>query len=814
MLVVLLANSASWAGWASAHARTVVNLSLALVALGLLTWLLCPRAGASLLARLRGGAVPGGSAGGLADVESGSGGAADRERLLKDGQERSDGRPGRAAGVERRVARGSSGKVSGGAASLVAAGATPPRPGQPPPDDAPRPPPQSASSSNPAASLAAMAGGALVAAWSSVRSLPGLGGGAKSGVAPSAARPVARRGAGGAPEAAGEAPPVRKAASAGARPSPARAPLTTPPPVPGPEGAATRADGAYAGRARTSAQPTPPQVSAGASASASAPPSGGDASPAAIAAAELLELPDSTGKYNVKLKRQFSAKQKESQIYEALERQQRERHNQRRKAEEDEARVRRVLRYEATLSTLWESQWAHVQLTRLPTDNDRPDANGCKGVAEREPELESSLAELLKEYFQQLFDVYLYYAKVDADEAAAELYRMTDFNWKALLKDATMCGADAKSQLTTQSVTRIFKTVNQRRDNLTQNKGAAGGGGAAEADTMTPGAITDAALQAMVAAGAAKAAEAAGAAATGFSATVTKSHFAAGSLYAFTFSEFLEGLVHAALELPPTAGLERPPEGLSSSYVLRAVRAAVEQRVLRYAKKGEVLQFRRAIIDSPVLTEALDVLRPQLDPLYDRYAERPANLKQGDGISLRSFLEVCQEGGVVGSQLSHVQMKNAFVHSLQITAETQASRKPLLERGEFYEAILRIVHKYDASHETSALPGIGPAKGARAARKAAEAAKSPINAAGQLGQKMLHKLTPRKAPSKVSDGPGSAEAAGTLALPTAATPAVGTPRNEMSEFESTIMDKLPLVCGKLLAVLEVYTRQAAGAAVS
>ena len=165
---------------------------------------------------------------------------------------------------------------------------------------------------------------------------------------------------------------------------------------------------------------------------------------------------------------------------------------------------------------------------------------------------------------------------------------MMDFNWKALLRDATVVGDDKSSQLGTQAASAIFKSVNQRRDNLTQSKGAMSkdrGGGAlgmpgaaaAQEQSADPAEYTEAALKAMANPGGEAAAEKAS---VGFSSSVTRSHYAAGSLYAFTFSEYLEGLLHVALEVaagrelarrrkqtpacPPSHPLELEPRRCSS----------------------------------------------------------------------------------------------------------------------------------------------------------------------------------------------------------------------------------------------------------
>ena len=140
------------------------------------------------------------------------------------------------------------------------------------------------------------------------------------------------------------------------------------------------------------------------------------------------------------------------------------------------------------------SQWKYVLLEKLPGDA----LISGQGVAEREPYLADDLAELLRAHFQQLFDTYLYYAKVswnftchslsclllptckyllharvqakaipahsymharhgfsqvEAEASTAELYRMTDSSWRMLLRDATVVG-DGREQIKTMVATQ------------------------------------------------------------------------------------------------------------------------------------------------------------------------------------------------------------------------------------------------------------------------------------------------------------------------------------------------------------------------
>ena len=233
-----------------------------------------------------------------------------------------------------------------------------------------------------------------------------------------------------------------------------------------------------------------------------------------------------------KLARQQTEMLNEEQVAEAMQRRQEERlRDEKRREQNEQARRERLKLYETSLHDLWSTQWVHVQLGRLPSDQ----LVDGMGVVEREPLLMTQLAELMRNHFQQLFDTYLYYAKVEIAENATELYRMTESSWKTLLRVAGVVGTGAQ-QVSTTTCSRIFTQVNQRRDNLMKG---AGSYATAVAEGTNNAAVTAGVLQAtddfdenMLA----------------FDA-VTRSHYAAGSLFSFTFSEFLEGVVFVALEL-------------------------------------------------------------------------------------------------------------------------------------------------------------------------------------------------------------------------------------------------------------------------
>ena len=176
--------------------------------------------------------------------------------------------------------------------------------------------------------------------------------------------------------------------------------------------------------APTSAAAAP--TAASTSSSAAKTPGGKDGDSRALTADDGLSGPlDSTGNFNGKVKRTMSAKLKADQLKEILAEQ-----RAHRKAAStarrgvDAKRARRVRAYQAAVVTLWEREWEYVQLTRLPSDIEKADGAGKRGVSEREPALLSCLAAVLQEAFQPLFDTYLYYCKVEADAAASELYRV------------------------------------------------------------------------------------------------------------------------------------------------------------------------------------------------------------------------------------------------------------------------------------------------------------------------------------------------------------------------------------------------------
>ena len=409
-----------------------------------------------------------------------------------------------------------------------------------------------------------------------------------------------------------------------------------------------------------------------------------------------------------------------------------------RRAEEDAKRRDRLTKYEVGLVSMWDSQWAFVQLHSLPHDIL---VDGC-GVAEREPQLKEQLGALLRTHFQPLFDMYLHYAKIDEDEYASELYRMTESSWKTLLRDATVLGT-APGQISSVQASQIFTNVNQRRENL-ELAGLGGGWGliAAAGETIVE---------------------------HGYAYGVVRAHYAAGSLFAFTFSECLEGFVLLALELEPT-------QPFTASSVLASVSRLLEAKLLPHdaaldKRYGDVLGFRRMVLGSTLLSEALTAMRPLLEPLHLKYGLKPGeggapmNTPAG-ALGIRQFYDLCSDARLAGADLSRNAIKQAFVNSLPFSDDTAADRKPLLRRGaEFDEALVRLARAYTGK---------------------------PLSASAvKRGVKRGGTFTDAKA----------AERAG-HALYTAIESQVGAQDELPAGLEAELLGKLPVVCGKLLATVK------------
>ena len=449
----------------------------------------------------------------------------------------------------------------------------------------------------------------------------------------------------------------------------------------------------------------------------------------------------------------------------------------------------RLQTFNKSLKSLYDSQWQHVSSSLEILDSDS--------------KLTSDLASLLKAYFEPLFDTYLHYAKIEDDEQASELYRMTEGTWKQLLKDAQVIGAEQSHAtcLTSLKASQIFKQVNQRRDNLDRALG--GGRGAPDGERA---AITQAVMSTLAPRQSPRVAQSpsnrgppgtpgttpgtlsvtqwppatpgSGASSSGFASAVVRGH-EAGSLYSFTFSEFLEGLVVVALELYPPP----PPQPLSSAHVLEAVQSLLKQR-LAHARGCGVLQFRRMVLNSVVLEDAVEALSKRLDALYNKYSKEAKVMRGAAGgaarldtggasmMTIKRFLEMCEEAELIGPSLSRHQAKLVFVHSLEIAPDGGALRKPLLARGpEFHEAILRLTHKYQLTKEDAQLGADGRTSLRKSCKLQTSADKFSNAGMAARAQADVH-----------------AAVAGNVVT------------NDASEEEAAILEKLPLVCGKLLAL--------------
>ena len=331
------------------------------------------------------------------------------------------------------------------------------------------------------------------------------------------------------------------------------------------------------------------------------------------------------------------------------------------RAASERGRLQRTATFNKTMSDVLEDAWERIHLDELPDDGDEEDEPLC----EREPQFTSDLHDLFLKHFQDLFDMYLFYAKVEVpdsvDAAASELYRMTDYKFRQLLKDSNIVGErDKRTQISTTAASAIFRTVNSRRDHLEKGNAHGSRGGAhVTADKAAHEAIGEA---------------------TGLGGEGSAQ---AGSLFGFTFSEFLEGLVFTALELKACAGTARPSGGLTSAYVLSSVGSLLEERVLPNAKTSGVLRLRRALLDSSALAEALAAIQTDFDPVWNKFATLPKRvgaqgkqkvLPDAIGLSLEHFLELCQEAQLIGGQLSRMQVKMIFISSLEISPDSAGAR--------------------------------------------------------------------------------------------------------------------------------------------
>lgn len=187
----------------------------------------------------------------------------------------------------------------------------------------------------------------------------------------------------------------------------------------------------------------------------------------------------------------------------------------------------------------------------------------------------------------------------------------------------------------------------------------------------------------------------------------------AGSLHAFTFSEFLESLVVTSLRRKP-----HPKTLLASDHVCPTVQNFVERVVLSRVRHDDVKGFREGVLASTMLNAELDGAAQMLRSLHAGYAPaarplqargsggpffrfaaravaaedksivlRSAGPSKGGGaqLPLAAFSEMCWEAGLVGSYTSWARVKQSFVQALE-------PGDALADLGEFREAVTRLAH--------------------------------------------------------------------------------------------------------------------------
>ena len=251
--------------------------------------------------------------------------------------------------------------------------------------------------------------------------------------------------------------------------------------------------------------------------------------------------------------------------------------------------------------------------------------------------------------------------------------------------------------------------------------------------------------------------------------------------------------------LAESVGMVAPAGGgLTAGHVLTAVGRLLSERVLKHAKHGDVLEFRRKIAGSFQLSEAFDAIRPLIDPLFARYAKEPRlastpsrsaakgpSALAGGGppvgeMSLKRFLEMCTDAELIGSQLSRNQAMMAFVNSLQFSAD-EVTRAPLLSRDtEFDEALVRLAWAHGGSPtgpgKKSLMEAIGTPKGNRKHNRFSTLV-AVNTAASTISQAVRNTIS-----TKRGEGEGAVDA-------------------ETSEMESAVLARLPELLGRLLALM-------------
>ena len=218
------------------------------------------------------------------------------------------------------------------------------------------------------------------------------------------------------------------------------------------------------------------------------------------------------------------------------------------------------------------------------------------------------------------------------------------------------------------------------------------------------------------------------------------------------------------------------------AFVISSVTAFLEHRVLPYAKSSKVLELRHALLDSLGVSDAVEAIKAHIDPIFHKYASKPTRvgaqgkhkvLPDATGFSLRDFVELCDEAQLIGGSLSRMQVKSIFIYSLEITAESANDRRPLLSRSEFDEALLRICMAFEPPPEE--LKALAGTPGLR--RRASIFDQDGDERATKFAQELSVKV---------------------------ATPRNSTPRGTPGSIELTILERLPVVCGRMLAIFEQH----------
>jgi hypothetical protein len=149
--------------------------------------------------------------------------------------------------------------------------------------------------------------------------------------------------------------------------------------------------------------------------------------------------------------------------------------------------------------------------------------------------------------------------------------------------------------------------------------------------------------------------------------------------------------------------------------------------------------------------------------------------RDNSGVSLKSFVELCDMAELIGPSLSRVSVKAIFLASLELTAESARGRRPLLSRGELDEALLRLCLAYEPSKvEHSAMAGTGGRH---------TPAKSKL---GKAGQARVAELAQSVAGLRPTDAERESD----------------EQAHEREALEGTIYDRLPIVCGRLFGSFE------------